>query len=170
MQLKSYGSWPKLRHSLYANRMMGLELTGTGKTLLVDVISIIARGTPSTKCPQNVNHEEERKRMLAFALAVTGGVVADRSMGTHDMATAPWVAHIFATGNNILFAGDTVRRTVLIDLDPKMERPEERQGSRHPRLLAWVKKERPRLLVAALTLVKAYFDAGLPNQGLPLIL
>ena len=46
-----------------------------------------------------------------------------------------------------------------------MERPEERTGFQHTPLIPWVQQERPRLTVAALTIVKAYFEAGCPAQG-----
>jgi hypothetical protein len=47
-----------------------------------------------------------------------------------------------------------------------MEKPEERSGFMHPDLDAWVKQERPRLVIAALTILRAYFVAGRPSQGL----
>ena len=70
-----------------------------------------------------------------------------------------------ASGNNMQFKGDTARRIVPIDLDPKMERPEERTGFQHTPLTSWVQQERPRLTVAALTIIKAYFEAGCPAQS-----
>src|SRR5215813_4478267 len=70
-----------------------------------------------------------------------------------------------ASGNNMQFQGDTARRVVPIDLDPKMERPEERTDFHHNPLTPWVQKHRPRLTVAALTIVKAYFEAGCPPQN-----
>jgi hypothetical protein len=71
-----------------------------------------------------------------------------------------------ATGNNLAYVGDMARRVVPIALDAVLERPEERSGFAHADLLAWVKQERPRLAMDALTLVKAYCDAGRPAQGL----
>jgi len=47
-----------------------------------------------------------------------------------------------------------------------VEYPEQRTGFAHPDLLPWVTRERPRLTVAALTLLKAFFEAGCPFQGL----
>jgi putative DNA primase/helicase len=70
-----------------------------------------------------------------------------------------------ASGNNMQFKGDTARRIVPIDLDPKMERPEERTDFTHE-LPRWVQQERSRLTIAALTIVKAYFEAGCPAQGI----
>jgi hypothetical protein len=42
------------------------------------------------------------------------------------------------------------------------ECPEERQGFHHPDLLAWVRQERPRLVMAALTILRAFHCAGRP--------
>ena len=74
-------------------------------------------------------------------------------------------AVFFASGNNMVFQGDMARRVVPIDLDPKIERSEERDNFRYSPLLPWILKERPRLVVAALTILKAYFAAGCPFQG-----
>jgi hypothetical protein len=64
------------------------------------------------------------------------------------------------------FRGDTPRRVVPIDLDAKTEHPEERDGFTHPHLLAWIRQERPRLVSAALTLLRAFHVAGRPTpQG-----
>src|SRR5262249_41708973 len=68
--------------------------------------------------------------------------------------------------NNVQYVGDVARRVIPIAIDPVMEHPEERTGFTHPNLLAWVKQERPRLTMAALSLVKAYCDADRPSQGL----
>src|SRR5262249_36331762 len=46
------------------------------------------------------------------------------------------------------------------------EKPEERTDFTHNPLLPWVYAHRPRLAVAALTLVKAYFASGCPSQGI----
>jgi hypothetical protein len=46
------------------------------------------------------------------------------------------------------------------------EHPEDRRGFRHPDLLAWVRRERGRLVAAGLTLLAAYIRAGRPDQGL----
>ena len=51
-------------------------------------------------------------------------------------------------------------------LESPEENPEERTGSRHPDLLAWVRQERPRLTVAAMTILRGYCVAGRPDMGL----
>jgi hypothetical protein len=72
----------------------------------------------------------------------------------------------FASGNNMVFQGDMARRVVPIDLYPQMEHPEERDNFTHSPLLPWVLRERPSLVVAALTILRAYFVAACPRQGI----
>jgi hypothetical protein len=54
---------------------------------------------------------------------------------------------------------------VLIDLDPKVEHPEDRTF-RRANLIAYVEVHRPRLAVAALTVLRAFVAAGRPDHGL----
>src|SRR5205807_793636 len=60
----------------------------------------------------------------------------------------------------------TARRTCRIRLESPEERPELRDVFRHPDLIGWVQRERPRLLAAALTILHGYFAAGRPDQRL----
>jgi uncharacterized protein DUF3854 len=170
---------------LYAVRS---TVRGAGKSLLVDAICLSATGRPAPRWPQVLEEEEERKRLMTLALdgdvcthidnvtrplgspalnlALTGATFKDRILGKTQSSEAPLHTVFFASGNNMAFKGDTARRVVPIDLDPRMERPEERPGFLHSPLRPWVQQEHPRLLAAALTILKAYFVADCPTQGL----
>jgi putative DNA primase/helicase len=161
---------------------------GSGKGLLVDVLSIIGTGHPAPRWPQSDNDEEDRKRLLTVAmagdatmhidnvvkalgspaldLALTAPSVTDRILGKSAKVEAPLTMVWFASGNNMQFKGDTARRVVPMDIDPQMERPEERTGFAYPHLLDHVHRKRPTLVWAALTIVHAYFQDGTPAQGL----
>jgi hypothetical protein len=161
---------------------------GSGKTLLADSIALIGIGHPAARWSQVFDEDEERKRLLALALdgdplicidnvtaplgagvlalALTGTSFKDRLLGVNQTKEAPLSALFLCTGNNVQYVGDVARRVVPIAIDPVMECPEDRTGFAHPNLLPWVKAERPRLTIAALTIVKAYFEAGCPSQGL----
>jgi putative DNA primase/helicase len=173
------------RIPLYAVRS---TTRGAGKGLLVDAISGLAMGRPAPRWAQVENEDEERKRLLTVAIAgdpaihidnvtrpfgsapldmaITAETITDRMLGTQRRQEAPIHAVFFASGNNMVFRGDMARRVVPIDLDPRMERPEERSGFTHDPLLAWIIDERPTLVVAALTVLKAYFVADCPTQGI----
>jgi hypothetical protein len=161
---------------------------GAGKGLLIDVISMIGTGRTMARMAQTREDEEERKRMITLALsgipalhidnvtaplgsgaldgALTGMTVTERVLGTNEQREAPLNLIFFASGNNMQFRGDTARRAVPIDLAPMEERPDERTGFRHTPLLPWVQRHRRGLVQAALTVLKAFYVAKQPNQGL----
>jgi hypothetical protein len=170
--------------------MHGITATSpaSGKSLLSDTIALIGTGHTAARWSQVTEEEEERKRLFTLALsgdplividnitaplgsgalanALTATSLKERMLGTFEEKAAPMTAVFLCTGNNVQYVNDVARRVLPIALDPKMERPEERTGFLHPDLPAWVKSERPRLTIAALTIVKAYFVAGCPSQGL----
>jgi putative DNA primase/helicase len=157
---------------------------GTGKSLLVDVISTISCGRKAARMTQAHQEAEEAKRLLAIAIegtplvlidnltaplgsgaldaSLTSGFVTDRVLGVTETRTVPWRAVVFVTGNNIQIKSDTGRRVIPITLDAETERPEERTGWKHDPLLDWVLENRPRLVVSCLTIVRAFFCAGKP--------
>ena len=169
--------------------LFGVSATtrASGKGLLVDAIATIGTGRTAPHWPQTTEEEEERKRVLTLALdgdplvlidnvtqplgsapldaALTAQTFKDRILGKTQSREAPMNAVFFATGNNMAYQGDMARRVLPIDLDPRMERPEERTGFQHAPLLPWVRQHRSVLVIAALTILKAYFSAGCPSQG-----
>jgi Bifunctional DNA primase/polymerase, N-terminal len=161
---------------------------GSGKGLIIDVISMLALGRQASRMAQTLDEEEERKRLLSIALdgtpllhidnvtqplgsgpldmALTAPTFGDRLLGKNVTKEAPMNAVFFASGNNMVYRGDLARRVMPIDLDPRMERPEERTDFAHSPLLPWVQEQRPRLLVAALTVLRAFCVAGRPAKRL----
>jgi hypothetical protein len=163
---------------------------GSGKTLLCEIIGLIATGRelPVSELPGD--NEEVRKAITAILLegerlvlldnaaatfgcsaldaALTSttykGRILGRSKRTTDLpADTVW----FATGNNLLLRGDTHRRVIPCRLEPQHERPEERSGFRHPNLKQHVRERRADLVVAALTILTAHARAGRPTGGHP---
>src|SRR5262249_56083848 len=65
---------------------------------------------------------------------------------------------ILATGNNLGIAGDLTRRALLCSLDARCEHPERRSFEFDP--IAVARTERGRLVVAALTVLRAWHVAG----------
>ncbi len=71
------------------------------------------------------------------------------------------------TGNNLIYIGDTSRRVLDIRFDCREEKPEDRGGFKHADLRAYGRQNRPALVGAALTILRAYHVAGRPQQPLP---
>ena len=162
---------------------------GTGKTLMADVIATIATGRGAARMSWPHDEAELEKCLGAYALRGAAIVCFDnvarrfgggpldkcltaadtvdlRVLGRSEIPTIRWRAVVLATGNNLELGGDTARRVLLSRLQSPLEHPELRHDFKLPRLLAWVTQERPRLVGAALTLLRAYVVAGHPDMDL----
>ena len=159
---------------------------GTGATLMVDAISIVATGTSASVMVEGRDEDEWRKRLTAklreipsillidnlrrqldassVAAALTAPYWEDRVLGKSEMIRFPIRCVWIATGNNPQFSNEIARRMVRIRLDPHEDQPWLREGFRHPNLLAWVWQNRARLVAACLTLGRAWIAAGMPRH------
>lgn len=165
------------------------NVRGCGKSLLTDVVSVITAGRAMARMSQPRDDDELRKKITALALAgeplilidniagqfgsasldsaLTATSWSDRILGQSMMtADVPLYSTWYATGNNVILAGDTARRVVHIRLESPLENPEERAGFHHADLLAWIREERSRLTAAAVTILSAYCATGRPDMGL----
>jgi hypothetical protein len=97
---------------------------------------------------------------------LTQEVVQARILGLSERRILPSTALVLASGNNLVFAGDTSRRAVICRLDAQVERPDTRtfDFDCHAEVLA----ERPQLVVDALTILLAYHLAGRPCSLQPM--
>lgn len=159
---------------------------GSGKTLLATAVSMITEGVdcPRASWPDQDDAEAEKiigayaqrgARLIAFD-NITGPVgggpidrvltardaIECRTLGRSEILTLPWRAIVVLTGNNLDVRGDTTRRLLFVRLEPDTERPEDRDGL--PDLFLQLVRSRPRLVTAALTLLRAYFVAGKPTM------
>ena len=162
---------------------------GAGGSLLADLVGLIVTGRDMSRAVNPRDDEEMRKRITASALAgdelllvdnvtgtlggaslnaaLTGTTWRDRILGESEMTAAlPLVATWFATSNNASVDRDTTRRALPIRLDSPLEHPEERGDFEHPNLRAWVLEQRPRLVCAALTILRGFYVAGCPRVDL----
>jgi hypothetical protein len=161
------------------------NVPGCGKSRITDAVAIMGTGRPMARA-QYPDNEEERKKvlgatalhgapMLAFdnvesgfggaglCACLTSTSVQMRILGASENPTLPWRTVIFATGNNVEIVGDANRRCLIDRLESTLERPEERTDFAHTNLLGWVTQNRPRLVSAALTVLRAYAAAGWPS-------
>jgi hypothetical protein len=156
---------------------------GTGKSYLVDVIAAIATGRVCPVISASRNSEESEKRIGAVLLSGSSIVSLDnlthdlgseilcqvserpmvriRVLGRSEMPICECRTAMFATGNNVTFSGDMVRRGLLCNLETLQERPELREFKQDALVRAGA--ERATYVAAALTLVRAYLVAGAPS-------
>jgi hypothetical protein len=159
----------------------------TGKSLLAESVAVVATGRPAPAMAVSGDREEMRKAVAAvlreghaivnldniehplgspdLARAITQPEYQDRLLGETKMLRLPTNVTWTATGNNLAFRGDLAVRTLLCRLDAKLERPEER-SFKITDLKAYLAEHRRELLVAALTILRAYVHAGKPDQRL----
>ena len=159
-------------------------IMGSGKSMLVDLTSIIVSGREAGVIAQGKTEEEMEKRLGALLLAgetviaidnceaplggeflcqlLTQTMMRTRILGRSETPELPTNAFVTATANNLELVGDVTRRALLCKLDPKCERPELREFTFDP--IAEAKARRGELLIAALTVLRAYHVAGRPDQ------
>jgi hypothetical protein len=154
---------------------------GTGKTLLAKCIGALATGGDVAVLPPTNEEDECRKRLFA---ALRGGskvllwdnvreplgnsvidsfLFADRVLGVSENVELPNRALFLVSGNNLVLTGDTHRRILLARLDVQIETPFKREFEFDP--LTEVCNNRQALVVAALTIVRAYIAAGRPKAA-----
>lgn len=104
-----------------------------------------------------------------LAQLVTGGVWADRQLGSSRTLAVVNDRLWMATGNNLQVGGDMASRTVRVHLDPNMPRPEERDQSGFgiPHLDQWITAPANQLTVLwhLLVLVLDWTQAGAPREN-----
>jgi hypothetical protein len=155
----------------------------TGKTLLCDVISMLATGRSAAAISQGQTREEFNKRLFSVLLQGDPVVVIDnidqevssdefcsvltapewqnRVLGESETRTVPTNVLFLPNGNNIRFAGDMITRVIACRMDAGIEDPGSRMFDRDLRV--YVPENRPRLVAAALTVLRAFVVAGRPG-------
>lgn len=154
-------------------------LRGTGKTLLATALGALTTGRhPSVLPPITANDDDEiRKRLLsAISPFVTGPLLFDNASGVQNsqalasFITAPlWSDRVLTksqmsgrihtrclvvlNGLNLDIDGDLARRALVVRLDPGGEIDLLRSGE--ARLLDQILTHREKMVIAALTLIRA---------------
>ena len=112
-----------------------------------------------------IDNVEFPLRSDALCIALTEPTFTDRLLGASKTATVETNCCFFATGNNLIIAGDLSARALVCRIDPEVERPEEREFALD--LHSWVPAHRGELVAAALTIVRAYLVASAPKLAVP---
>lgn len=162
------------------------NIRGAGKSLLVDVANIIAYGRPAARKVYTDDDNEMRKAITSVLMesipavlldnvdrsfggasldaVLTSRTYSDRVLGANRTtgelpADTVWCA----TGNNISFVGDMVRRVLPVRLMSQHERPEDRTDFAQSDLLGYVTAIRAGLVVRVIRIMQAYLQAGRPT-------
>jgi len=158
------------------------DTSGTGKSYYVDLVAVIATGRLCPVITALKNMEETEKRIGSVLLSGMSIISLDncthdlsgellcqlaerpvikiRVLGRSEMPDCECHTAVFATGNNIAFKGDMVRRGFMCHLEALEERPELRAFERDT--LKQVAADRGRYVAAGLTIIRAYLAAGAP--------
>ena len=163
---------------------------GSGKGYLVKLVGIMTQNRWLDRFCQETDPKAEKEMIFsvaqsgllqvlidnidrpigsgAFDGALTDTTVSNRKFHTQDISRSPLFAIWWGTGNNaqIRQGADTARRIQHIRLDSPEERPEQRTGFKHNPILDYARSMRPQLVMACLTLLRGYFAAGMPDQGI----
>jgi len=92
---------------------------------------------------------------------LTAPLFTGRPLGETESITVSTRSMLLFTGNNVRPAADLCRRILPIRLDPQCESPEKRKFDFDPTDL--VRDNRPRLVTAALTVLRAYYAGIFEN-------
>jgi hypothetical protein len=159
------------------------HMAGTGKSHLVDTIAVVATGRICPVITALKNAEETEKRLGSVILSGVpmvsldncahdlGGeflcqiaerpVVKIRILGRSETPDCEVHTAMYATGNNVTFMSDMVRRGLVCSLEALDERPELRKFRRNA--LRQAAGNRATYVAAALTVMRGYLAAGSPE-------
>ncbi len=179
---------PFVRHAVKKDIQMALidaTNAGTGKGLIANIVSIAATGKTTTPMTAKKDDDEWRKAILtellsgpriviidnirgilesqAIELILTGDGINERILGQSKSAKPKNEATWIATGNNLLIGGDLARRCYRIRMISPTAKPEERTDFAIPELEQWIHDHRPEIVIAILTVARAWYVDGKPK-------
>jgi hypothetical protein len=156
----------------------------TGKSMINDIVALVATGDRAAVIAHTENQEEFDKLFDAIQMtgtplipidncdgplkgtklnqAITQTIVKCRILGKSEIVPIRSLATICANGNNLVLEGDLTRRSACGRMDPGCERPELLRFSYSP--IQDATENRVDLVVAALTVLRAYHVAGCPER------
>ena len=158
--------------------------SGTGKSLLADMITMPAVGKPTPAMSEGRDSDEWRKRITAklmtgsqfvlidninrkldsgeLAAAITATTWEDRMLGATRMIQLPVECCWMGTGNAVKTSREIARRIVKIKIDAKRDDPWMRSGFKHANIREWADRNRGQLVWACLVLGQAWLNEGSP--------
>jgi hypothetical protein len=159
-------------------------MPGSGKTLLAEVVYLVATGEKADPTTLGRDDEETRKKITSvlalgrpvvlidnvragidsanLAAALTAETWQDRLLGQNKMVHIPNRAVWLVTANNPDLSLEIARRSIRIRIEPPNDRPWQRDQFKHSPLKPWVLEHRGELVWALLVLVRAWISDGSP--------
>lgn len=161
---------------------------GSGKSKLCDIAGLIAFGRPMPRQILSTDDAETSKLITTIArqgkssvlfdnvdapignstldAVLTGTTWEGRILGKSETTgEMPWFTVLVATGNNLQFKADMVRRVALCTLQTLEENPEDRQDFKHENLEKFVLENRKPLVIAALTILRGWILSNKAYSG-----
>lgn len=158
---------------------LNASVPGSGKTLLVRLVALLATGKDVEICSFPKQQEETRKRITAIlrenqviavfdniangttldspelAALITSTQWKDRLLGVSKVITVPNKTVWCITGNNITLTPELLRRSVVIELQPKQKDPHKRNTSvfRFPNIVKEIKDNLSKYQTAIFALI-----------------
>jgi len=157
---------------------------GSGKTYLCELIGTFAGPGGNSKVSYPTTSEEATKVILSLLLTspaviefddmstnwiphgtinrmLTAEHITDRILGVSKTATVSTRTLFLGSGNNVGPIGDLLRRVLTIHIDPRCSTPATKVYKDSP--VETVRKNRGKYVSAVLTIIQAYFTAGMPK-------
>lgn len=177
-----------VRRSLPSAPLGGLTAPAarSGKTKLAHCIAILAMGTPAPAMSYPAKDDEAAKSALALLLDGDAAALIDnitrplqgdwlctilteeefkqRELGLSRTVRVPTNVLFLATGNKLMIIGDLRARALLCRIDPKVERPEEREFKYDA--VDYFMAHRGELVVAGLTIMRAFVARGVKSEDI----
>ncbi len=161
---------------------------GSGKGLLADALLLPSLGETPTPMAEATTDEEWRKQITsnllsapaviyidnlthmlasgALAAALTTRDFSDRVLGKSEQISLPVRCVWVAAANNPTLSTEISRRCIRIRIDPRVDKPWQREGFKHAKLRSWIEANRGELIWAALVICRYGLQHGVAGKAL----
>lgn len=141
-----------------AQNVPGVAFPGDGDEMRKTLIAMLM------KSPAVINFDDLNGDIVpseSLKTCLTEEFIGGRLLGLSKDITCSTRSLFLFSGNNVVPLRDMARRIITIAIDPRTEKPTERQFKR-PHAEADARRNRARYVSAALTIVRAWLAAGGP--------
>lgn len=169
--------------------LCGANVRGSGKGRLLKTIGLIATGQPLPTANAEKSEEMMQKKVTTFIkegarvllfdnlvgsfgspfldMLLTSDIYTDRVLTVSKSIRVEMKTVIMGTGNNVTLAGDMGRRTIPIDLESNLERPEDRDDFKHRDLDEYILANRAKLVWSVLVIIRSWYCNGKTMHPIP---